>query len=116
MPRGLALTLRWTGRILVLLGPYVLVCSLFLPAGVQFLNPVVCPEGLELSNARDLPAGLPDNAKLELVCTSPTYSVSVGPKILLVVAGLIASGLTLMYVSDRALRPRYRSPVTPSAH
>jgi hypothetical protein len=85
--------------VLILAAIYVVVASLFFPEGVQFLNPVVCPADTELSNgAYALPGG-PNDAKLELVCTSPTYTASVGPKVLMVAAGLLAAGVAVQYLS-----------------
>ncbi|MCB0971198.1 MAG: hypothetical protein KDA97_06725 [Acidimicrobiales bacterium] len=112
MDHALAVAARWSGRALILFGIFVLVASFFLPAGVQFLNPLVCPDNLELNNARKLPAGLPDDEKLEVVCTSTTYSENALPRILLVTAGSIAVGLGFLYVAQRMDRPRYLAPGT----
>lgn len=114
MERAASVALRWAGRIFVLLAVYVLVCSLFLPAGVQVLNPIACPEGLELDNARyALPNG-PDNSRLELVCTSPEYSQSAAAKIALVVVGFLTLGLIAVYFSDRLRRGHFRAPQGPT--
>ena len=112
MDHALAVAARWSGRALILFGIFVLVASFFLPAGVQFLNPLVCPDNLELNNARKLPAGLHDDEKLEVVCTSTTYSENALPRILLVTAGSIAVGLGFLYVAQRMDRPRYLAPGT----
>ena len=110
MERTAGLLLRWTGRLFVLGAVFVLVSSFFLPAAVQPLNPVVCPTGTELDNARYAIPGGPDNARLELVCTSPTYTVSAAHKVLLVVIGLVTFGLIALYFSQRLMRPRVRVP------
>ena len=115
MDNVLATAARWAGRALILFGVYVLVASFFLPSGVQFLNPVVCPDNLELNNARMRPAGFPDDEKLEVVCTSTTYSENALPRILLLMAGSIAVGLGFLYVSQRLSRPRYLMPGSPSS-
>ena len=110
MDHALATTARWIGRGLILLGVFVLIASFFLPSGVQFLNPVVCPDNLELNNARMRPAGFPDDEKLEVVCTSTTYSENALPRILLFTAGAVAVGLGFIYVAQRMGRPRYLRP------
>jgi hypothetical protein len=114
MTRTVATGLRWLGRLLVLAAPYVLVCAFFLPAGVQFLNPVVCPEGLELDNARFGGRFQPDNERLELVCTSPTASVSAAREVLLVAVGLVAAGLACFALAQRVGRDRIRGPASPA--
>lgn len=114
MERALALLARWIGRALVLFAPYVLVCAFFLPGGIQFLNGVACPSGLELSNSRYTPANAPDNERLELVCTSAQATQSAAHPILLVAAGSLAAGLALVYVSERRLRPRVLLPSGPT--
>ena len=116
MERTASVVLRWSGRILLLLAAFVLVASFFLPDAVQPLNPLVCPTNTELSNARySLPGG-PDNQRLELVCTSSTYTESAAQKVLLVVAGLAAFGLLALWFSDRVLRRPTTRPSVPSMH
>lgn len=113
MERAVGVVLRWTGRFFILLGVFILVCSLFLPSAVQPLNSLVCPDGTELDNARySLPGG-PDNARLELVCTSPTYTESAAKQVLLVVASLVALGLVAIYFAERIARPSYQRPDAP---
>jgi hypothetical protein len=90
----------------VLAAIYVVVASLFFPEGVQFLNPVVCPADTELSNGAYALPGRPDDAKLELVCTSPTSTTSVGPQVLAVAGGLLLVGVAVQYLS-RWLLLRY---------
>ena len=104
---------RWAGRALVLGAIYVLVCAFFLPQGIQFLNPIACPDTLELDNARYSPASQPDNERLELVCTSPEASESAARAIGLIVAGSVACGLALIYVAERRSQPRLRAPSGP---
>ena len=113
MERIAGIVLRWGGRALILLAVFVLVSSFFLPSAIQPLNGLVCPAGTELSNARATRAGAPDNERLELVCTSPTYSESAARGILLVSGGLLAGGLLALYLRRRLLTPRYRAPTTP---
>lgn len=114
MHRGLRTTLHWIGRALIVLAVYVLVCSFFLPSGVQWLNGAVCPDGLHLDNARySLPGG-PNNNRLELVCTSPEYSQSAAAKIALVVVSLVAAGLLVIYIGERVARPHIRGPQGPT--
>jgi hypothetical protein len=108
-----ALILRWLGRILILAVPYVLVCAFFLPSGIQFLNPVMCPEPLHLDNGRYLGNDKPQNAKLELVCTGPAGSSSAGHKVLLLSATLITLGLVAFYFAQRSTRVVYRPPSVP---
>ena len=115
MDNALATSARWAGRALILFAIYVLVASFFLPSGVQFLNPVVCPDNLELNNARMRPAGFPDDEKLEVVCTSTTYSENALPRILLLSAGSVAVGLGFLYVAQRLSRPRYLLPGSTSS-
>ena len=110
MDHALATSARWLGRGLILLGAFVLVASLFLPSGVQFLNPALCPDNLELNNARKRPSGFPDDEKLEVVCTSTTYSENALPRILLFTAGSVAVGLGFLYLAQRMGRPRYLGP------
>ncbi len=93
---------------MVLLAIYIVAASLFFPEGVQALNPVVCPEDTELDNARYALPGRPDNGKLEIVCTSDTYTETVGAQVLGVAAGVAALGLVCFYVS-RQLLARYPS-------
>jgi hypothetical protein len=105
---------RWLGRLLILGAVYVLVCAFFLPQGIQFLNPVACPETLELDNARYSPPSQPDNERLELVCTSPDASESAAQPIGLVVVGSIALGLALLYVAQNRSQHRLRAPAGPT--
>lgn len=112
----LAFALRWSGRALIVLGPLIVVAALFFPAGVQWLNPVLCPDGLELSNERDPGGFATADSRLELVCTSPTFSESAGPRVLLTGAGSVACGLALLYLSERAGRARYRAPTVERMH
>ena len=116
MGHPLATVLRWTGRILIVLGVLVLVASLFFPEAVQPLNPYLCPEGTELDNARYTPPGTPGDPKLELVCTGPKYTETVGQKVLLVTAGLIVLGLASIYLSQRASRQKFNRPAGPATH
>lgn len=101
MERAASTFLRWSGRVLILLAALVLVASLFLPDAVQPLNPVVCPDGTELANARYTPPRAPDDAKLELVCTSPAYTESAAKKVLTVVGVLLAFGVLALWFSTR---------------
>jgi hypothetical protein len=114
MAQTVATVIRWLGRILILAVPYVLVCAFFLPAGIQFLNPVVCPEGLVLDNARFGGRFQADNQRLELVCTSANASVSAAQDILLIVAVLLAAGLACFYLAQRIGRQRMHAPVGPT--
>lgn len=115
MERGAGLVLRWSGRGIILLGVFVLVASLFLPDAAQPLNGVVCPEGTELDNARYAPPNAPNNNKLELVCTSATYTESAAKPVLLVVISLVTVGLICIYFGERLLRPRFHRPAVPTA-
>lgn len=116
MERTASLILRWFGRVCILLGVFVLVASLFLPDAVQPLNPVVCPADTELSNGRWLPANAPANAKLELVCTSSTYTESAAKKVLGVVVGLIAVGGLAIWFSSVVTRTRVAGPQAPNRY
>lgn len=113
MERAVGIALRWAGRAFVLLAVFVGVCSLFLPAGVQWLNPVACPKGLALDNARYTLPNAPHNAKLELVCTSPSYTESAAHKIILICVTLVTLGLIALYFSERIPRQRHRVPARP---
>ena len=114
MRRASGIGLLWLGRGLVLAAPYVVVCALFLPAGIQFLNPVACPDGLELDNARFTGEDRPDNAKLEVVCNSPEGSTSAGQEITLITVGLLAAGGLALYASSSLRRHRRQLPGTTS--
>lgn len=116
MEQTASVVLRWAGRILILLGAFVLVASLFLPDAVKPIEPFVCPEGTELSNARYVPPAAPDNAKLELVCTSPKYTESAARNVLAVVVGLVAVGLIAIWFSSRVARRPVVAPQVPSHH
>lgn len=116
MHRGLATTLRWIGRILILFAPYVVMCALFLPQGIQFLNPALCPPGLELDNARYAGPHRSNDAKLELVCTGPEATQAAAAKIALVAVGSITLGLVFLYFSQRAERQRMYRPTGPPLH
>lgn len=105
---------RWLGRILILGAVYVLVCALFLPQGIQVLNPVACPDTLELDNARYRPPSQPDNERLEVVCTSPEASKSATQPIGLIVVGAVAAGLALLYVAENRSHPRLHAPSGPT--
>lgn len=108
--------LRWTGRLFILLAVFILVSAFFLPSAVQPLNPVVCPEGTELSNHRFGSRNGPDNAPLELVCTSAQHSESAAQKVLLVTVGLVTLGLISLYFAQRLQRPKFHRPDTPVLH
>lgn len=111
--RAFASICRWTGRILILGAIYVVVCAFFLPQGIQFLNPLACPETLELDNARYSPPSQPDNQRLELVCTSPDGSESAARAIGLIAVSAVAAGLALLYVAQRRAQPQVRLPGGP---
>ena len=105
--------LRWAGRAFILLAVFILVSSLFLPSAVQVLNPVVCPKGTELDNSRYAIPGGPDNGRLELVCTSSTFTESAAHKVLLLTVGFVTLGLVALYFSQRLTGPRYRKTTGP---
>ncbi len=105
---------RWLGRALILGAVYVLVCAFFFPQGVQFLNPVVCADTLELDNAAYRPPEEPDNERLELVCTSPEATESAAQKVFLTVAAATAAGLALLFVAQRRSGVRARVPTGPT--
>lgn len=113
MERTVSGVLRWTGRGLILLAVFVLVASLFLPDAVSPLNSVVCPEGTELDNARYTPPRAPANEKLELVCTSPTYTESAARPVLGVVVGLIAVGTIAIWAGSAMARKPVVRPQVP---
>jgi len=113
MARGIGIVLQWVGRLSVVGAIYVLVCAFFLPAGVQFLNPLVCTPGLELDNARYSGPFEPDNQRLELVCTSTVGSTSAAQKVFLIAATMVASGLGAIYLSSKFLRKRQLIPGGP---
>jgi hypothetical protein len=114
MARTFATLLTWIGRILVLGAPYLLVCSFFFPAGVQFLNPVVCDDGLAIDNVRFGGRFDAGDDRLELVCTSATASVSAARSVLLLSAALVAGGLACFYVAQRLAHPPMRGPTGPT--
>jgi hypothetical protein len=103
-----SVALRWIGRGLILLAVYVAVCSLFFPEGIEPMSDVVCPSGTELDNGAYALQGRPDEPKLEVVCTSPTYTESAGGDVALVVASLVAVGLGSLFLSARV--PRLARP------
>jgi uncharacterized membrane protein YphA (DoxX/SURF4 family) len=107
-----SVALRWLGRGLILLAIYVALSSLFFPEGVQPLSDVVCPAGTELDNGAYALAGRPDEPKLEVVCTSPSYTESAGADVALVVASLVAVGLGALFLSGRMPRMAHRSAGT----
>lgn len=113
MEHAVGVVLRWTGRLFILLAVFVLVSSLFLPSAVQPLNSMLCPKGTQLDNAKYAIPGGPDNARLDLVCTSATYTESAAHKVLLLTAGLVTLGLISLYFSQRIMRPRYRAATGP---
>ncbi|HRW39567.1 MAG: hypothetical protein KDB04_13685 [Acidimicrobiales bacterium] len=105
---------RWLGRALVLGAVYVLACAFFFPQGVQFLNPLVCADTLELDNAAYRPPPEPDNERLQLVCTSPEATESAAAKVFLVAAGSAAAGFALVYVAQRRSQVRAHIPGGPT--
>lgn len=111
--RAFVFVCRWTGRLLVLGAVYVVVCAFFLPQGIQFLNPLACPDTLALDNARYSPPSQPDNQRLELVCTSSEASESSARAIGLISASALAAGLALLYVAQRRAQPHLRIPGGP---
>lgn len=114
MARAARVALRWIGRGLIALAIYVLVASLFFPSGIQSLNSIACPAGLELDNSRyTLPNG-PDSERLELVCTSPNATQSAARDIALIVAALVVVGLAAIYLGERMGHPRMRVPDGPT--
>ena len=114
MDRVASTFLRWSGRILLLLAALILVASFFLPDAVQPLNPLVCPAGTELDNSRYAIPGGPDNEKLELVCTSATYTESAAKKVLVVIGGLGAFGLLALWFSTRVTQHPTTRPNVPA--
>ena len=59
-------------------------------------------------------ADRPDDAKLEVVCTSTQGSVSAGPEIVSIVLALIVAGIGALYLSSRLRTPKYLVPGTSS--
>ncbi|WP_421118461.1 hypothetical protein ACE2AJ_13855 [Aquihabitans daechungensis] len=116
MDRAASTFLRWSGRILILLAALILVASFFLPDAVQALNPLVCPEGTELSNARYTSPGAPENEELELVCTSATYTESAAQEVLVIVGGLVAFGALALWFSTRVTQRPTTRPNVPAHH
>jgi hypothetical protein len=115
MERTASGILRWTGRGLILLAVFILVASLFLPDAVSPLSPLVCPDGTELSNARYTPPRAPENEKLELVCTSASYTESAAKPVLGVVVGLIAVGTIAIWIASSMIRKPVVRPQVPQA-
>lgn len=107
--------LRWAGRILILLGVFVLAASLFLPDAVAPLSPVVCPDGTDLSNTRYTNPNAPSNEDMEVVCTSREYTESALVKVLVVAGGLAALGLIAIWASTWVGRSGTRLPDVPAA-
>lgn len=105
--------LRWAGRLLILVAVFVVAASLFLPDAVSPLESVVCPAGTSLDNTRYTPPNAPENERLELVCTSRTYTESAAPKILFIAGGLGVAGMVAILFSGRIARPRTNRPVVP---
>jgi hypothetical protein len=116
MDRAASTFLRWAGRILILVAALILVASFFLPDAVQPLNPLVCPTGTQLDNGAYAIPGGPDNAKLELVCTSATYTESAAKKVLTVVVGLAAFGTLALWFSTRVTQHPTTRPTIPANH
>lgn len=116
MERTASTLLRWCGRIFILLAAFILVASLFLPDAVQPLGDAICPAGTQLDNSRYAIPGGPDNEKLELVCTSSSYTESAAQEVLIVVATLVIVGIVALWFSGRVVRPRTTRPDVPSMH
>ncbi|HWJ97610.1 MAG TPA: hypothetical protein VNQ33_05580 [Acidimicrobiales bacterium] len=113
MEHGASIFLRWAGRILILVAVFIVVASLFLPKAVSPLGSAVCPSGTTLDNTRYTPPAAPKNERLELVCTSRTYTETAAPKILLVSGGLGVAGIVAIFFSGRIVRPQTKGPVVP---
>lgn len=109
----MSVVLRWCGRFFILLAVFILVASLFLPDAVQPVGDAVCPENTELDNHRSVPPNAPDNQKLELVCTSPSYTESAAKPVLAIVVGLIAAGGLAIWFSARLARAPVTRPQVP---
>lgn len=117
MRRELPTILKWLGNLLLLGAAYVLVCSLFLPSGVQVFNRAVCPDGGSIDNQR-LPTLAQrrddDDVPLELACVLPEVATDATKRVgLLVLTFVIASG-TCFFLRHRLVRPRFRAPEIPS--
>jgi hypothetical protein len=116
MDRTASVFLRWAGRAFILLAAFILVASLFLPDAVQPVGDAVCPDNTVLDNHRYVPEHAPDNEKLELVCTSPTYTESAAKPVLAIVVGFMALGLIAIWFSSRMTRTSMSRPSVPQMH
>lgn len=115
MEHTVSIGLRWAGRILILLGVFILSASLFFPSAVAPLSPVVCPAGTELSNTPYTSPNAPANNDLELVCTSREHTESAAQEVLLVAGGLGVAGIVALWFSSRMARSHTRLPDVPAA-
>ncbi|CAN5509634.1 hypothetical protein BH10ACT1_BH10ACT1_12120 [soil metagenome] len=108
--------LTWLGRVFLLAIPYVLLCNLFFPTGIQFLDPVACPSGLSIETRGDeLEAARSVTSSYALVCTSNTRLVDATDRL----GGILALFFLLAvvaYVVRNRITPRALSAPSAPAH
>lgn len=106
--------LTWLGRVSLLAIPYVVLCNLFFPTGIQPLDPVACPSGLTIeTRADELSAARSVTSSYALVCTSPTRLVDATDRLVAIVAVLVLLSVAA-YVLRNRLTPRaFSAPNAP---
>lgn len=101
------------GRILLVAAPYVLICAVFAPRGVQFLNPVMCQTGQHLHNQSLNSDG---DKTLEVVCRSSGSTDNVIAKQVAVVLVLLVASYAAYTLAARLRRGRTSAPGHPAYH
>lgn len=111
---------KWLGRLLLVAVPYVILCALFAPRGVQVLNQVICQPKQHLDNHSFVQGGgavdTGANRSIELVCRQGAYTVNVTAKLLAFVGVLIIVAFASFTLSSRLARERFLVPVDPRQH
>jgi hypothetical protein len=116
MPKRLRI-LTWLLRFVLVLIPFVVVCGLYAPKGIQFLNPLVCEPGQHLDQMRDDRSEVRGpTGHIDLVCLSDTRAVNASGKVTLSVVVLAALALATYEVRRRSTRPPLSGPSGPGSH
>jgi hypothetical protein len=109
--------LTWLLRALLVLIPYVIICGLYVPQGIQPLNALVCNPGAHLDQQRTHRSEVrwPDD-RIDLVCESDTRAANASGSVTLVVVVLAALALATFEVRRRSTPRQLSAPSGPGAH
>lgn len=102
--------LTWIGRLCLLAAPLVIFCGLFQPKAIEFLEPVICDDGLSLTMDGHNPDTPTDN---RAICQSDVQLVDVTDRIVLLAGGLAVVAVCAFLLRSHITPRSLSAPQTP---